>query len=114
LRLNGLTEPAESPIVTPPKYAWRALRTLRGHRRSGAVSRLHTPRRVDRWLVDAGLEPERRTTVGFGPFTFFWRPMLSARLGVRLHLFLGRLAERRLPALRRHGWHYLVGARKAG
>jgi SAM-dependent methyltransferase len=111
LRLNGLVEPAESPLVVPPKYAWRAVRRLRGHRRTGAVSRLHNPARVDRWLVAAGLEPERRTTVGFGPFTFFWRPVVRDRTGIRLHRRLDRVAERR-PRLRRHGWHYLVSARR--
>jgi SAM-dependent methyltransferase len=111
LRLNGLVEPAESPLVVLPKYGWRAVRRLRGQRRTGAASRLHEPARVDRWLVAAGLEPERRTTVGFGPFTVFWRPVLPDRTGIRLHRALGRGAEQR-PRLRRHGWHYLVSARR--
>lgn len=109
LRLNGLVEPAESPLVVPLKYAWRAVQWLRGRRRTDATSRLHTPARVNRWLTEAGLEPERWTTIGFGPFTCFWRPVLPDHVGHRLHSGLSRLAERRL---RRHGWHYLVCARR--
>lgn len=112
LRLNGLVEPAESPLVTPAKHLWRAVRGLRGQARSGAVSRLYTPARVDGWLVAAGLRPERRTTIGFGPFTFFWRPVLRDETGRRLEVRLDRLSARRATWLRRHGWHYLVLARR--
>jgi SAM-dependent methyltransferase len=126
LRLNLLVEPAESPLVVPLKYAWRVARRAarRARGRAGghghgngtgqqsAVSRLHTPRRVDRMLVDAGLQPVRRTTVGFGPFTVLWRPVLGDRAGLLLDHRLGRLAERRVPRLRRTGWHYVVCARK--
>jgi SAM-dependent methyltransferase len=114
LRLNGLVEPAESPLFVPAKYARRAVRVvLRGRPPTGAEVRLHTPGRVDRWLVAAGFEPERRTTVGFGPFTFFWRSFLPDRTALRLQRGLEHLAERRVPRLRRYGWHYLVSARKA-
>ena len=114
LRLNGIVEPAESPLFAPAKYAWRAGRVLRGGPWTRAALRLHTPARVDRWLEAAGLEPDRRTTIGFGPFTFFWRPVLSDRNALGLHHYLDHLAERRVPRLRRHGWHYLVSARRAG
>jgi SAM-dependent methyltransferase len=113
LRLNGLVDPLESPLFAPAKYLWRAGRVVRGRPWTRALLRLHTPGRVDRWLVAAGLEPERRTTVGFGPFTFFWRPVLRDRTALRLHRGLDQLAERRLPRLRRYGWHYLVSARRA-
>jgi SAM-dependent methyltransferase len=114
LRLNGLVEPAENPIFVPAKYARRVARAASGRPGLGAVVRLYTPRRVDRWLVAAGLEPERRTTIGFGPFTVYWRSFLSDQTALRLHRGLDHLAEHRVPRLRRHGWHYLVSARKAG
>jgi SAM-dependent methyltransferase len=113
LRLNGLVDPLESPLFAPAKYAWRAVRVVRGRPWTRALLRLHTPRRVDGWLVAAGLEPERRTTIGFGPFTFFWRPILRDRTALRLHHGLDHLAERRIPRLRCHGWHYLVSARRS-
>jgi 2-polyprenyl-6-hydroxyphenyl methylase / 3-demethylubiquinone-9 3-methyltransferase len=112
LRLNALVEPAENPLLVPAKYARRALRRARGRRRADVGTRLHTPARVDRWLAAAGLEAERRTTLGFGPFTFVWRPILPDRLGLRLHRGLDRLAAGPVPRLRRHGWHYLVSARR--
>jgi SAM-dependent methyltransferase len=113
LRLNGLVDPFESPLFAPAKYVWRAVRVVRGRPWTRALLRLHTPGRVDSWLVAAGLEPERRTTIGFGPFTVFWRPVLRDRTALRLHLGLDHLAERRVPRLRRCGWHYLVSARRA-
>ena len=113
LRLNGLVDPFESPLFAPAKYVWRAVRVVRGRPWTRALLRLHTPGRIDRWLVAAGLEPERRTTIGFGPFTVFWRPVLRDRAALRLHSGLDHLAERRVPGLRRHGWHYLVSARRA-
>ena len=109
LRLNGLVEPAENPIFVPAKYA-RAPPGRSADGRPGAIVRLYTPGRVDRWLVAAGLEPERRTTVGFGPFTVFWRPILPDRTSLRLQRGLDHLAEHRVPRLRRYGWHYLVSA----
>jgi len=112
LRLNGLVDPLESPLSAPARYLWRAGRVVRGGPWTSALLRLYTPGRVDRWLVGAGLEPERRTTIGFGPFTFFWRPILRDRTALRLHRGLDHLSERRAPRLRRYGWHYLVSAQK--
>lgn len=63
-------------------------------------------------LQSVGIRPVRRATVGFGPFTFLGRPLLSDAIGLRLHAWLSRLSEHRLPVLRRLGWHYVVGARK--
>jgi ubiquinone/menaquinone biosynthesis C-methylase UbiE len=110
LRLNMLLEPAENPLVVPLKRVWRAARSAP----RGVVSHLYTPSRVDSMLASAGLEPERRATIGFGPFTFVWRPVLGNRIGFRLHFWLERLANRRAPRLRRLGWHYVVSARRRG
>ena len=63
-------------------------------------------------LVAAGLEVTRRTTIGFGPFTFLGRPILGDRAAHSLHVRLQSAGEQRAPALRRLGWHYLVAARK--
>jgi SAM-dependent methyltransferase len=113
LRLNMITEPRESPLLAPLKLAWRAVKRLLGRRESGAVSRLHTPRRADRMLRAAGLEPERWTTIGFGPFTFLGRTVLRGGAGLGLHRRLQGLADRGARGLRRAGWHYVVSARRA-
>ncbi len=99
------------PLV-PIKMAWRTWRR-RASPGAGGVRQLHTPAEVDRMLLSAGLQPTRRTTVGFGPFTLLERSG-SERLGLWLHRGLGRLAWR-VPRLRGAGWHYLVCAgRRAG
>ena len=112
LRLNMLVEPVENPLVVPFKYARRIVKRLRGRRSPGYLFRLHTPSQVDRLLTAAGLEPLRRTTIGFGPFTIFGRPVLGDRFGLILHRRLERLAEAAVPQLRRMAWHYIVAARK--
>jgi ubiquinone/menaquinone biosynthesis C-methylase UbiE len=112
LRLNGLVEPAESPLFVPFKYLWRVLSGRVDPRSRGAVSRLYTPRATRRMLVRAGLRPERERTLGFGPFTVRWRSVLSDRTGFAIHRRLSRLADRGVPGLRHTGWHYLVCARK--
>jgi SAM-dependent methyltransferase len=111
LRLNWLVEPAENPLAAPLKYGWRVARRHRSER-SSPIPRLHSPKTVDRMLAGAGLEPERRATVGFGPFTFRWRPIFSDRTGLALDRALGRLAQRRFRPLLRAGWHYIVSARR--
>ena len=111
LRLNWLVEPAENPFAAPLKYAWRAVRRYRSER-SSPISRLHSPKTVHRMLAGAGLEPERWATVGFGPFTFRWRPIFSDQTGLALDRALGRLAQRWFRPLRRAGSHYTVSARR--
>lgn len=111
-RLNLLVEPRESPLLTPLRIAYRALkRDLGTQSREGAPSYRHLPREVDRMLISAGLSPVRRATVGYGPFTFMGRPLLGAPAAFRLHDRL-ELASRTRPSLRRTGWHYVVAARK--
>jgi ubiquinone/menaquinone biosynthesis C-methylase UbiE len=111
-RLNWLTEPRENLLVSPIKLARRKLRRWRGQEPTGAASHLHLPRQIDRALATAGLRPMRRRTVGFGPFTFLGRPVLSDRPALRLHRGLQRLADRGIPGLRSMGWHYIVAASK--
>jgi ubiquinone/menaquinone biosynthesis C-methylase UbiE len=111
-RLNSLIEPRDHPLLTPLKLARRALTRRTSEQQSSAPSYLHRPAQVDAMLATAGVSAVRRTTIGFGPFTFLGRPLLSERLGAALHLRL-QAAGRDSPGLRRTGWHYLVAARKA-
>jgi ubiquinone/menaquinone biosynthesis C-methylase UbiE len=111
-RLNLLTEPRENPVLAPLKPVARGLKRALGKRGSPAASHLHLPSHVDRLLVGAGVRPVRRTTIGFGPFTVLGHAALSEPAGLRLHLTLSALSAKRMPRLRRMGWHYLVAARK--
>src|SRR5581483_3475361 len=110
-RLNLFVEPRESPLLTPVRVAYRALTRSSRDRRGGAFSDRHLPGRVDRMLKAAGIEPRRRTTVGFGPFTFIGRALLSNDAAARVHLRLERTSVKR-PALRRLGWYYVVAGQK--
>ena len=97
------------PLV-PFKRLWRRLRR---HSAPGnpAVHWRHSPPEVDSMLRDAGLAPQRRTTLGFGPFPLLER-LGSERLGLLLHRALGSLASRHSSRLRGSGWHYLVAVKK--
>jgi ubiquinone/menaquinone biosynthesis C-methylase UbiE len=110
-RLNRLIEPRESPVLAPLKLARRQLRQSVGRLPGGAQAYRHRAEDVDAMLRAAGLTPLRRTTVGYGPFSFLSRPALPDALGTRLHLALEHSAatHRRLRGV---GWHYIVAARK--
>ncbi len=110
-RLNFLTEPRENPALIPLKLARRAQRRMRRLEPAGTESYLHLPSEVDRMLTGAGVTPVRRTSIGFGPFTFLGRQLVPEALGARLHGRLER-ASRRSRLLRRTGWHYIVAAQK--
>ncbi|HEY5188286.1 MAG TPA: methyltransferase domain-containing protein [Solirubrobacteraceae bacterium] len=106
-RLNRLVEPKESPLLAPLKEARRGLRQTAGRQPAGAQAYRHRSEDVDGLLRAAGVEPVKRTTVGYGPFTFLSRPALTNRAGTRLHLALEHAAARH-PRLRTGGWHYVV------
>jgi 2-polyprenyl-3-methyl-5-hydroxy-6-metoxy-1,4-benzoquinol methylase len=110
-RLNLLVEPRENPLLTPVRLARRALRRLAGDPTSSALSFRHLPASVDRMLISASLTPVRRTTVGFGPFTFLGRRFVPERSALELDRRLDH-ASRTSPSLQRCGWHYVVEARK--
>lgn len=76
----------------------------------GAV--FHSPRFIDALLADVHLIKAREKTVGFGPFTFFYRNILPDSPGMAIHHRLQSLADRGIPVLRAAGMFYLVLARK--
>jgi ubiquinone/menaquinone biosynthesis C-methylase UbiE len=100
----------KSRPLAPLKRLWRELRRTRVPAHP-AIHRRHSPLEVDSMLRQAGLAPQRRTTVGFGPFMLLER-LGSERLGIRLHRALGGVAARHLSRVRRSGWHYMVSAQK--
>jgi SAM-dependent methyltransferase len=98
-RLTSFTDPRRIVAIPPLKRLYRALR----RRDPVAISRLHSPRSIDRMLTQAGMRPVARTTVGFGPLSFMGRAIDRRMQG---------LADRGMPALRWTGWHYVVRAEK--
>lgn len=108
-RLGSWVDPRANVLLAPVK---RLRRRLWPRPETGARSRLHFPSHVDSLVRARGLDILHRRTVGFGPFSFLSRPLLSDRAGIRLHHRLQALADRGVPLLRSTGWHYLLSARK--
>jgi ubiquinone/menaquinone biosynthesis C-methylase UbiE len=108
LRLTSFTDPRAILALTPLRRIYHALRPRDGV----AMSRLDSPRTVDRYLLGGGLRPAGRRTVGFGPMSLLGRPIFSDARGVRIDRRLQAQADRGVPLLRWTGWHYVVGAEK--
>jgi ubiquinone/menaquinone biosynthesis C-methylase UbiE len=107
-RLTSFTDPRRIVAIPPLKRLYRALR----RRDPVAISRLHSPRSIDRMLTQAGMRPVARTTVGFGPLSFMGRAIFEGKAGLAIDRRLQGLADRGMPALRWTGWHYVVRAEK--
>ncbi len=114
LRLHYLLDPRLNPALGPLRRAvgsgLRSIGVL--HSPSPTPVRLDSSRRVDAVMDRLGLEKVRSTTIGFGPFTFLTRPVLSEPAGRRLHRRLQRASDRRVPLVRSMGGQYLVLARR--
>ncbi|MCW3030082.1 MAG: putative methyltransferase [Solirubrobacterales bacterium] len=107
-RLTSFTDPRRVIAIAPLKRLYRRLR-----RREGAtISRLDSPRTIDRLLAGAALRPVVRRTVGFGPLSFLGRAIFTGAVGVRIDMRLQALADRGVRGLRWTGWHYVVRAQK--
>lgn len=115
VRLNHLLDPFLNPALGPVRR-----RLGNGLRRIGIMQRstkaipahFDSPRRFNAAIARAGMDRVRSTTIGFGPFTLWNRPILSDRAGMRLHGKLQDLASRGVPLVRDVGSQYVVLARK--
>jgi ubiquinone/menaquinone biosynthesis C-methylase UbiE len=115
-RLNRILDPRSSPLSAPLRLAAKRFLQLCGlwSPPSGFQPKRHGPREFDRIIGDCGFESVKSCTVGFGPFTFLGKTLLTDSIGVRLHRRLQTFASRRgSAALRWTGSHYLVLATKA-
>jgi hypothetical protein len=72
----------------------------------------HTIKEMDVFLDQAGLHRVHFETLGFGPFTFFYRRFLPKNLEVALNRGLQRLADLDWPLFRSTGAQFLVLAKK--
>jgi ubiquinone/menaquinone biosynthesis C-methylase UbiE len=112
-RLALLLDPRHNPALAPARLAARSLLHSAGMPRPAGQMTVapHRLAEFDTILKTAGLELLRRSTLGFGPFTMFGRPVTSARAGIRLNARLQRLADQGMPGFRSAGAQYLVLAR---
>jgi ubiquinone/menaquinone biosynthesis C-methylase UbiE len=113
-RLSYVLEPMQCPPLQGLRGAVsRGLRVLRlkNYPPEPKLSRRHSPQQLDAALEAAGFTGISAATVGFGPFTFFDRPLLDDTNGISLHQKLQRLADNGFPLLKSMGSHYVVLAR---
>jgi ubiquinone/menaquinone biosynthesis C-methylase UbiE len=100
-------DPSLNPLLLPLK---RRLARLIGQ--PAARANFCSNRTIDRTLLRQGLRKAWSSTVGFGPFSFFNRPILRGEIGEQLHERLQAMANRNVPVVSGAGSHYLVLAQK--
>jgi ubiquinone/menaquinone biosynthesis C-methylase UbiE len=115
LRFASWFDPLLSPPLLGFKIWFKAQLERIGMRKQSAEkigSYLHSPRFIDKTLATFELVKLKSTTLGFGPFTFFHRSLLTKKAGIALHQRLQHLAERGFPVLRGTGAQYIVLTQK--
>ncbi len=113
-RITYTADPAHLPwILALRRRAGRLLRRL-GWRKDVAtipVNRYSTDE-FDRLIASVGFRTVKQMTVGFGPFSFCECRFIPDAVGVKLHGFLQRLAQRGFRPVVGRGNHYVVLAQK--
>jgi 2-polyprenyl-3-methyl-5-hydroxy-6-metoxy-1,4-benzoquinol methylase len=110
--LNYLLDPRLAPPLVPLKRLLRRAARALGHDRPEQANRMSLKAFV-RLLLKVGLKPVRHRAVGFGPFTFLGKPLVSEEAGLQLHRWLQERADRGTALLRMTGSQNLVLARRA-
>lgn len=114
-RLARLIDPATSPLFSAIKKLFKKIFSSSDHlapEPTGIKSNQHSLKEVDDFLVHAGLERLQCRTLGFGPFTYFYRKFLPDRLEVAVNRFLQRLVDLEVPLIRSTGAQFVLLARK--
>ena len=115
-RLNHVLDPRLNPVIAPLRaFLGKTLRGLRILPPSGegATATFHSPSEMRKLFRSQNLIFVRDVTVGFGPFSFFGKNIFPDPAGVRIHLFLEKLTERKIPLLQSTGSHYIALVRKS-
>lgn len=113
-RLTYAADPAHLPWILAVRRRVGCLLRRLGWRKDAAsipVNRYSTEE-FDELLASVGFRRIKRMTIGFGPFSFCECRFIPDLVGVKLHGFLQRLAQRGLGSLARLGNHYVVLAQK--
>src|SRR5207237_3586836 len=113
-RLNHILDPLSSPVARPVRSIVKFILRRAGLRTEPREfqPKRHTPTEMNRLLDVSGFRKVDSKCVGFGPFTIFRRPVLTANLGTAVHVRLQSLADRRIPPFHVTGLHYLALAEK--
>jgi ubiquinone/menaquinone biosynthesis C-methylase UbiE len=113
LDLARLLDPQRTPLLAPARSAARLAAARLGRRPRDRVR----PTRYLSWSVQrrlrrSGLIPIRQATVGFGPFTFLGRTLLSGDRAIRVDQALQHRADHNSKLLRASGRLHLILALK--
>jgi ubiquinone/menaquinone biosynthesis C-methylase UbiE len=113
LDLARLLDPQRTPLLAPARRAARLVAAGLGRRPRDRVRPIRHPSwSVRRQLRRSGLIPIRQATVGFGPFTFLGRTLLSGDHAVRVDQALQHRADHNSTLLRPGGRLHLILALK--
>jgi len=110
--IHRVLDPLKFPVLTPAKRIIRNMLEKIGAIKPIACSNRCSIRKLNAAIAAAGLQKIQGATCAFGPFTFLGRTVLPDRLGVSVHHFLQRLADKNIPVVRIAGEVYLVLAQK--
>ena len=111
-RLNHLLDPRYTPVFLPLRHAVKQVLMRMGYRPRGVPSRRLSSRDLRRLMSRAGLSVVKYQTLGFGPFSLLGRRLLPDGVGLKLHHWLQKTADRGAPILRATGTQQLVLARR--
>jgi len=130
-RLNHMLDPFLNPLLSPVRglakriLAWFGSKISHDERTEsdsawggrespsqGPRSHKRSPKEVKALASSEGLELIKVVTVGFGPFSFFGKNILSDPFGVWLQEKLQQFAGRNFPALNRTGRDAIFLAKK--
>ncbi len=113
LDLARLLDPGRTPLLAPAKSAARLAAARLGRPRRDLVRPTRHPSwSVRRQLRRSGLIPIRRATVGFGPFTYLGKTLLSDNQAIRVDQALQHRADHHSTLLRVSGRLHLILALK--
>jgi ubiquinone/menaquinone biosynthesis C-methylase UbiE len=113
LDLARLLDPGRTPLLAPARTAARLAAARLGRRPpDGVRPTRHLSWSVRRRLRRSGLLPIRQATVGFGPFTFLGRTLLSGDHAIRVDQALQHRADHSSRLLRSSGRLHLILALK--
>lgn len=110
--LVNMLDPLRNPAAVYPKRILQALLLRFGLPWRYPRVKNYSIGQFDSFLRAAGLRKAEAKTVGFGPFSFWRRPLLPENAGLKLERSLQRLADSGLPLLRSSGYVYIVVAVK--
>jgi len=110
--LHRLVDPRATPLLAPLRAAGKRVLGRAREAWDGPVAKTHDARRLEALLREAALEPVRRSSVGFGPFSLWGKRLFSDGTDMAIHRRLQRLADAEWPLVQSTGAHHVVLARK--